>query len=140
MITTISSRLQDATKDFPSAKTKSMCSLCGPSRKELNRQSDPDHCATRTRTETEMIIALNGPAVQHSESIVKERKIKYWGDKKKLKDGHFVSKSMNIKSCIVSKTVDSRLLHPQHLDGIWIGQNQYRLPLAPLNEYPEPWC
>ena len=26
-----------------------------------------------------------------------------------------------------------RLLHPQHLHGIWIGQNQYRLPLAPLN-------
>ena len=24
--------------------------------------------------------------------------------------------------------------------GIWIGQNQYRLPLAPLNQYPEPWC
>ena len=28
----------------------------------------------------------------------------------------------------------SRLLHPQHLDGIWIGQDLYRLPLAPLNE------
>ena len=36
-------------------------------------------------------------------------------------------------------TVSSRLLHPQHLDGIWIGQNQYRLPYAPLSEYPEPW-
>ena len=36
--------------------------------------------------------------------------------------------------------VYTRLLHPQHLDGIWIGQNQYRLPLAPLNEFPEPWC
>ena len=45
--------------------------------------------------------------MQHSESIVKESKIKYWGDKKKLKDGHFVRKSMNIKSYIVSKTVDS---------------------------------
>jgi hypothetical protein len=33
-----------------------------------------------------------------------------------------------------------RLLHPQHWDGIWIGQDQYRLPLAPLNEFPEPWC
>ena len=26
---------------------------------------------------------------------------------------------------------DPRLLHPQHLSGIWIWQNQYRLPLAP---------
>ena len=34
----------------------------------------------------------------------------------------------------------TRLLHPQHLDGIWIGQDQYRLPLAPLYEFPEPWC
>ena len=33
-----------------------------------------------------------------------------------------------------------RLLHPQHLDRIWIGQDQYRLPLAPLNEFPEPCC
>ena len=31
-----------------------------------------------------------------------------------------------------------RLLHPKHLDGIWIGQDQYRMPLAPLSEYPEP--
>ena len=38
------------------------------------------------------------------------------------------------------RRIYSRLLHPQHLDGIWIGQNQYRLPLAPLTEYPEPWC
>ena len=38
------------------------------------------------------------------------------------------------------RRVKSRLIHPQHLGGIWIGQNQYRLPLAPLNEYPESWC
>ena len=25
------------------------------------------------------------------------------------------------------------------LDGIWIGQDQCRMPLAPLSEYPEPW-
>ena len=30
--------------------------------------------------------------------------------------------------------------HAQHLYRIWIGQNQYRLPLVPLNEYTEPWC
>ena len=33
----------------------------------------------------------------------------------------------------------SRLLHPQHFDGIWIRQDQYRMPLAPLSEYSEPW-
>ena len=31
-----------------------------------------------------------------------------------------------------------RLLHPQHLDGIRIGQDQYRMPLASLSEYQEP--
>ena len=40
----------------------------------------------------------------------------------------------------VYTTVYTSLLHPQHLGGIWIGLNQYRLPLAPLNEYPKPWC
>ena len=34
--------------------------------------------------------------------------------------------------------MNSRLLHPQHLDGIWIGQDQYRMPLASLSEYPNP--
>ena len=31
--------------------------------------------------------------------------------------------------------ISIRLLHPHYLDGIWIGQDQYRLPLAPLNEF-----
>ena len=57
--------------------------------------------------ETEMSVAINGPAVQHSESVVTESMKKYWGGKKKVKDGHFVRKSMNIKSYFVSKAVDS---------------------------------
>ena len=36
--------------------------------------------------------------------------------------------------------VEIRLLHPQDLDGIWIVQDQYRLPIAPLIQFPEPWC
>jgi hypothetical protein len=31
--------------------------------------------------------------------------------------------------------VDSRLLHPQHFSGIGIGQDQYRLPSAPLMSF-----
>ena len=34
--------------------------------------------------------------------------------------------------------VSHRLLHPQHLDGIWSGLTPYRLPLDTLSEYPEP--
>ena len=48
--------------------------------------------------------------------------------------------TVKVAVCTVKVAVCTRLLHPQHLDGIWIGQNRYRLPLAPLNEYPEPWC
>ena len=51
--------------------------------------------------------AINGPAVQHSESVETESMKKYWGGKKQVKDGHFVRKSMNIKSYFVSKAVDS---------------------------------
>ena len=38
------------------------------------------------------------------------------------------------------RRLQTRLLQPQHLGRIWIGQNQYMLLLAPLNEFPEPWC
>ena len=31
-----------------------------------------------------------------------------------------------------------RLLHPQHLDGIWLGLTPYRVPLDTLSEYSEP--
>ena len=32
-----------------------------------------------------------------------------------------------------------RLLHPQHLGGIWAGLMPYRMPFDTLIEYPEPW-
>ena len=34
---------------------------------------------------------------------------------------------------------DTRLLHPQHFDGILTRLTLYRVPLDPLSEYPEPW-
>ena len=35
-------------------------------------------------------------------------------------------------------TLSIRLLHPQHLDGIWSGLMPYRLPFDNLSEYQEP--
>ena len=32
-----------------------------------------------------------------------------------------------------------RLLHLQHLGGIWSGLMPYRLPFDTLSGYPEPW-
>ena len=34
---------------------------------------------------------------------------------------------------------NTRLLHPQHLGGIWSGLMPYRMPFDTLIEYPEPW-
>ena len=36
-------------------------------------------------------------------------------------------------------SIKTRLLHPQHLNGILTGLTLYRVPLDPLSEYPEPW-
>ena len=43
------------------------------------------------------------------------------------------------RSCHFQNWFLSRLLHPKKINGIWIGQDQYRMPLGPLSEYPEPW-
>ena len=59
--------------------------------------------------QSEMIIAVNGPLVQHSQEIVKESMRKYWGNMKfeSLKSGHFTRKCSSVKSYSVSKTIDS---------------------------------
>ena len=38
--------------------------------------------------ETEMSVAINGPAVQHSKSVVTESMKKYWDGKKQVNDRH----------------------------------------------------
>ena len=50
-----------------------------------------------------------------------------------------VRKSFWNPIAVLLQRLKSRLLHPQHLDGIWIGLIHYRLPYAPVSEYPEPW-
>ena len=49
--------------------------------------------------------------------------------------------------CTMGATIDSvggswmvtRLLHPQHLDGVLTGLTPWGVPLDPLSECPEPW-
>ena len=45
------------------------------------------------------------------------------------------------KNCPLRRVlrVLTRLLHPQHLHGIWSGLMPYRLPFDTLGEYSEPW-
>ena len=52
---------------------------------------------------------------------------------------HCPCQSSSKSSCSLGILLYPRLLDPQHLKRIWIGQEQYMMPLAPLCEYPEPW-
>ena len=64
--------------------------------------------------QSEMMIAINGPLVQHSQPVVEEAMTIYWRKMKKesLQNGHFTLCSENIKSFTVSKAVDSLNLIP----------------------------
>ena len=73
----------------------------------LKHHSSKSRNLSEDMIETEMSVAINGPAVQHSESIVTDSMRKYWAGGKMFKDGHFVRKSLNIKSYFVSGAVDS---------------------------------
>ena len=56
----------------------------------------------------EIMIAVNGPLIQHSEGVVDESMKVYWSQfKNSLKNGHFTRKSGHIKSYTISKTIDS---------------------------------
>ena len=61
-----------------------------------------------------MQIAINGPKIQHCEKVVDESMTAYWGKMKRtsLQQGHFTRRSSQIKSYMVSKTVDSLRLQP----------------------------
>ena len=57
----------------------------------------------------EMVIAVNGPKLVHSESIAQEALLDYFKDRINPKEraGHFVRRSQNIENFKVSKSVDN---------------------------------
>ena len=71
-----------------------------------------EHHSSKTRklkaetVESEMMVAINGPALQHCDAIIKESMVAYWS-RKKFQQGHFTRRSDNVKSYLVSKSVDS---------------------------------
>ena len=62
----------------------------------------------------ELMIAVNGPEVQNSQTVVEEAMTEYWRKMKTpgLQGGHFVRRSSNIKQYCVSSTVDSLFAKP----------------------------
>jgi len=58
---------------------------------------------------SEMMVAINGPLLQHSQGVVSETMKAYWGQLKKesLRKGHFTRRGGNVKSWLVSNAVDA---------------------------------
>lgn len=65
----------------------------------------------------ELIIAINGPLVQHADDIIKSALQRYWEKSKASTDrsGHFVRRSENIEDFAVSKVVDKLVAEPPRL-------------------------
>ena len=57
----------------------------------------------------EMMVAVNGPLIQHSQQMVDRSMKSYWGRLKKesLHNGHFTRHGSKVKSYTISKTVDT---------------------------------
>ena len=78
--------------------------------------------ATRTlidleRYEDETMVAINGPEINHCDSLVKEAMSDYWRKfvRKGDRQGHFVRRGDNIASWTVSKAVDTVAKKPPRL-------------------------
>ena len=69
------------------------------------------------RLEHEMMVAWNGENIYHCDSVVNEALDSYLSKCKREgdKDGHFIRRSSNIKSFVVSKAVDSKAKCPAKL-------------------------
>ena len=64
---------------------------------------------SQERLEYEGMIAINGPQVVHCDVILKEALRAFWSKSKddQNREGHWIRRGQNIKSYMVSKTVDS---------------------------------
>ena len=69
------------------------------------------------RLEDEIMVAWNGEDIYHCDSIVKEAMETYWAESKHVKDrsGHFIRRSEDIKSYVVSASIDSEKRRPAKL-------------------------
>ena len=69
------------------------------------------------RAEKEIVIAVNGPEVQHSDSVIlKAMKLMFAKYKSSLdREGHFIRRSQNVKDFTVSESVDSYANKPRKI-------------------------
>ena len=75
----------------------------------LEHHNNPRRPLTQERLEQEAMVALNGPAEVHCDSIVEEALANFWRKQKVAgnRDGHWIRRSSQIKSYFVSEAVDT---------------------------------
>ena len=66
----------------------------------IEHHNNPRRALTQERLEQEAMVALNGPAEVHCDSIVDEALAYYWRKQKMAgnRDGHWIRRSSRIKS------------------------------------------
>jgi hypothetical protein len=71
----------------------------------------------QSRIEDMMWVALNGPELAHCDAVVKEAMVSYWGEARRVGDrrGHFIRRSNNVKSYLVSEAIDKIIKKPPRL-------------------------
>ena len=75
----------------------------------LEHHNNPRRALSQERLEQEAMVAINGPAEVHCDSIVDEALASYWRKQKMAgnRDGHWIRRSSRIKSYFISEAVDS---------------------------------
>ena len=75
---------------------------------KLEHHSSKLRNISQERLHQEAMIAINGPEVVHCDVIVKEALSAYWAKSKneKNREGHWIRRSQDIRSYVVSKSVD----------------------------------
>ena len=75
----------------------------------LGHHNNPRRPLTQERLEQEAMVALNGPAEVHCDSIVEEALASFWRKQKVAgnRDGHWIRRSSKIMSYFVSEAVDT---------------------------------
>jgi hypothetical protein len=70
------------------------------------------------RLEDEVMVAWNGEDIVHCDPVVKEALANYWSQSKQLgnRNGHFIRRSEDINTYVISKAVDSMKKKPAKLD------------------------
>ena len=81
----------------------------------LEHHSSKIRNLSQERICAEAMIAINGPTVVNCDSVVAESLDSYWAAAKREGGGHFIRRSENVKSYVVSQAVDNLVKKPHNV-------------------------